>query len=82
MSGHNNNTKASLDNRNAVIDDCGGGGVNGGIGNEDDEGLNNGASVSFVQEWINTYAFISREFIIILCFFIIFIFNREVFGRG
>lgn len=63
MSGRNNNTQASLDNRNAMIDDCGGSGAIVGIGNEDDEDPNNGAGISFVQEWINTYAFISREFI-------------------
>lgn len=69
MSGRNNNTQASLDNRNAMIDDCGGSGASVGIGNEDDEDPNNGAGISFVQEWINTYAFISREFISLLFFY-------------
>lgn len=62
MPDHKNNTHG---NHNAMIDDCGNSGVSGGLGNEDDDSSNNGAGVSFVQEWINTYAFISREFILL-----------------
>lgn len=61
-----------------MIDDCG---VSGGgrIVDEEmeyDESPINGASVSFVQEWINTYIFLSREFTLsFFCFPLWFLFT-------
>lgn len=57
-----NNTQASLSNHiPPMIDDCGNG-----ESNEEDE------NVDFVQEWINTYTFLSREFILSFNFLLFF----------
>jgi hypothetical protein len=60
--------KSSLGNHiSTMIDEC---------GNEEDG--NNRANVDFVQEWINTYTFISREFILSFNFYFDFINTCEM----
>jgi hypothetical protein len=54
---HKAGNNSSSSNDNLMIDDC------------REVEANNEASVGFVQEWINTYAFLSRE---LLCHFLLF----------